>query len=74
MGRGSSLVRIIQIQNDQDLKVSPGNKDKKGGAFLYIQMHKNLGPYEIWHIKGLSRFNAYSIPTFKDFAIEANVQ
>lgn len=37
-------VVIVQVKND--LHISPGNKDKKEGAFINIKMKKDLRLYE----------------------------
>lgn len=44
-------VKIISVKNDQRQSVSPGNKDKKKGAFIYTD-EKRLKTHETWDVRG----------------------
>lgn len=56
-------VKIITVKNDQQQSVSPGNKDKKEGAFIYKDK-KRFKKYETWDVrdcKGYSRVKIFEM-------------
>lgn len=52
-------VKIITVKNDRHQSVSPGNKDKKEGAFIYKD--KKYKTWDVRDCKGYSRVKIFEM-------------